>query len=196
MKKFNCLCCGDCCSGNMKINLNLYDVYKLGKHMGFSSTKELFEKNILKLVLGQNSIKIPQMVFKIVPYKFCPFLINDVDEEMKLKGYCSLHPYKKPLVCILAPISKEFDVTTELDSYTYTKPTENCLGNFEDEEYPKQELLKPVEYEIEYEKEYFKILNNILTLNRSNYEYDLYYFDLNISFETQLTKLKHLFLAN
>jgi Fe-S-cluster containining protein len=109
MKKFNCKCCGDCCSGDMDIFLNHYDLYKIAAHLGMKSTRELFERKLVELKEGQKGLLLPKLLFKTHPYRFCPFLVNDLDEDNVLKGYCSLHPFTKPLVCILAPTSREYN---------------------------------------------------------------------------------------
>lgn len=186
MKRFNCTSCGDCCSGLMEIRLNLYDLYKMAKHLKLTNTKLLFTKGYLKLIKGQNNILIPQMIFKIKPYSFCPFLINDLDEEMELKGYCSLHPYIKPLVCILAPISKEYDIELNSNSYSFTKPTEHCPGTLEGDDLPVEDLLLPVKLEIDYENQFYNILNIILKDKIENYVDLLYYFDITDNFESTL----------
>lgn len=190
MKKFNCLCCGDCCSGNMSIKLNIYDLYKMGKHLKLNSTKELFDKKILCFKTGQNSIFIPEIVFKTSPYKFCPFLINDLNEDMVLKGYCSLHPFIKPLVCILAPISKLYKTVDKSINYSSTIPTENCSGEFYGNDVPIEDLLKPVKDEIIYENQFYDILDSIMINEIENYREDLYYFNLEDSFIKTFNNLR------
>ncbi len=178
----------------MDIKLNLYDLYKIGKYLGLESTSQLFNKKIVSLSKGQNGIDIPKMIFKTSPYTFCPFLINDMDEDMNLKGYCSLHPYKKPLVCILAPISKEYDTETLKENYSFTKPTENCPGTLSDDEFDINELLKPVASEIKYENRYFSILEYILANDIKNYQDKLYHFKLKDSFDEIIESKANFFL--
>ncbi len=191
MKKFNCLCCGDCCSGDMSIKLNIYDLFKMGKHLKLNSTKELFDKKILTFKTGQNGIIIPEIVFKTSPYKFCPFLINDLNDVMELKGYCSLHPFIKPLVCILAPISKTFETDGRRSEYSFTKPTENCPGELVGDDLPIDELLEPVKDEIFFENQFYTILDIIMVKNIENYKERLYYFNLEDSFINTIDNIRN-----
>ncbi len=195
MDFFNCRCCGDCCSGEMIINLNIYDLFKMARHLSLKNTKELFDKGFVKLSIGQNGVYIPQIKFKTVPYKFCPFLINDLNEEMVLKGYCSLHPYKKPLVCILAPYSKEFDTKTKDVNYFYTKPTENCPGELLEGK-TSNILPDSLHLEIEYEGDFFNLLQLIRDKNLIDYCNKLYYFPTSDNFPELFDKIKSNFIEN
>lgn len=183
MKTFDCKCCGDCCSGSMVIKLNLYDMYKMAKHLKYNNTKQLFTNGYLKLTKGQNGIEIPQIVFKKYPYPFCPFLINDLNEDMELKGFCSLHPYKKPLVCILAPTSKLYNSKTNCNEYSFTKPTENCPGELVGEDLSIDIHLQPIKDEILYENEFFTILDMILEKKIKGYTEYLYHFNTEQPFQ-------------
>lgn len=174
----------------MNIKLNIYDLFKLGKHLKLNSTKELFDKKLLKFKIGQNGITIPEINFKTSPYKFCPFLINDLSEKMKLKGYCSLHPFIKPLVCILAPISKIFETDKQKSKYNFTKPTENCPGKQVGDNIQVEKLLEPVEVEMIFENIFYNILNIIMEKSIENYKERLYYFNLNDSFITTFDNIR------
>ncbi|QEN05846.1 hypothetical protein EW093_14430 [Thiospirochaeta perfilievii] len=190
MKEFQCKCCGDCCSGDMEIFLNLYDLYKIAKHRGYTSTKTLFDNRIVSIAKGQNSMLFPRMVFKKYPYKFCPFLINDVDEKMNIRGFCSLHPYTKPLVCILAPHSKIYDNDSKESKYIYTKPTESCPGKLADFENSNKQILDPILLELAYDNDFFNILSLIKDKNIQNYESKLYYFSTKRAFKDTMLQLR------
>ena len=185
MKSFNCLCCGDCCSGNMDIKLNLYDLYKLSKHLKYSSTSELFSNKIVELKKGQNNVFIPTLIFKKDPYPFCPFLINDLQEDSTLKGFCSIHPFVKPLVCILAPYSKEYDSGSKIVNYSYIKPTMSCNGKL----LLQDNILEHIADEIEFEHEYFQILERITTNKKSNYNEKIYFFSVCTDFRDIISNL-------
>ena len=182
MKNFSCTCCGDCCSGLMDIRINIYDIYKMAKHLKIQNSKDLFTKGYLKLLKGQNNLYTPKINFKTKPYPFCPFLINDVNENMELKGFCSLHPYIKPLVCILAPITKVYNTETGINEFGFIKPTESCPGELIGEHTPIEDILLPVKNEIEYENSFYDILNTIIDKKIDNYIDDLYYFNTDIPF--------------
>lgn len=183
MNQFSCKCCGDCCSGEMDIKLNIYDLYKMAKHLHLKNTKELFLQGYVKFEKGQNELFIPTMVFKKSPYPFCPFLINDVDEEFNVRGFCSLHPYIKPLVCILSPYSKVYDCDTGEYSYSVVKPSDHCPGKFEKMQLTPEEYLEPVQQEIVWEHRYFDLLHHIKEKNTANYNQRLYYFNIDRPFE-------------
>ncbi|MBN2618430.1 MAG: YkgJ family cysteine cluster protein [Spirochaetales bacterium] len=189
MKLFDCKCCGDCCSGLMDIKLNLYDLYKIAKHLNLDSTKQLFEKKIVALRDSQNGIKQPFIVFKKSPYKFCPFLINDISENYDLKGYCSLHPYIKPLVCILAPISREYDATFNNSKYFITIPTESCPGEFKGSDVEIDDILKPINEEILYENSFYSYLSIFNEKTLKENKWDIYYFDTHKDFSTIIKEI-------
>lgn len=177
----------------MNIKLNLFDLFKMAKHLNLNSTGELFEQRYLTLIPGQNGMIIPEIYFKKTPYEFCPFLINDLNENMELKGFCSLHPYIKPLVCILAPISRIYDSDKKTSQYSFTKPTENCPGTLTGCDLPISNLLNPIEKELCYENEYYDILNIIQKKHIKNYNQRLYYFDIDESFTKIITKLRSIY---
>lgn len=173
----------------MDIILNIYDLYKIGKHFKLNNTKQLFERGYITLAKGQNEVTVPKIRFKTDPYSFCPFLINDIDEDFNLKGFCSLHPYIKPLVCILAPISKEYSAYSDITNYSFTIPTNNCPGVDSKYKVTVKESIEPVTDEIEYEKLFFKCLDKIIEEGIINYSDKLYFFDLNKDFNTILDSL-------
>jgi hypothetical protein len=177
----------------MDIKLNLYDLYKMAKELGFSSTEMLFTKGYVELVEGQNGLKLATMKFKIKPVMFCPFLINDVDDNFKLRGFCSLHPYKKPLVCILAPISREYDVDSKTSNYFTTHPTENCPGTYSKNDVELSTMLQPINNEIKYEEIYYDILDMILTHNITDYFAPLYHFNTSSTFPEIISSIYNYF---
>ena len=187
MKNFNCTCCGECCSGDIDIYINHYDLYKIAKHLQMESTKELFDKKFVELKEGQNRILLPKLRFKTSPYKFCPFLVNDLDENNILKSYCSLHPLAKPLVCALAPVSKEYDTDTGKTRYFYTRLTESCPGTFDIDDTEDREITAPVLKEIEYEEMFFRILDRIIKSVTTDYSDELYYFPVSDEYDDIIT---------
>lgn len=180
----------------MDIFLNIYDLFKIGTHLKLDNTTELFSKNLVKLKVGQNGITIPVINFKKSPYKFCPFLINDVDHDFNLKGFCSLHPYIKPLVCILAPVSKVYSPVENITSYSFIKPTENCPGLQVDKNVSVKEAIEPVINEIKYEERFFSCLESIIHNKISDYQTELYHFDLEKDFDLIQSEIESIFLAN
>ncbi len=58
---FSCKCCGDCCSGDMDIFINLYDIYKMAKHLNYTNSRSLFDNGYLSLELGQNSVVVAKV---------------------------------------------------------------------------------------------------------------------------------------
>ena len=65
-----------------------------------------------------------------MPYRQCPFLINDVDDTGTYHGLCSLHPHHKPLVCALSPLSREVEDGAGIvgESWSFVPPVEGCPG--------------------------------------------------------------------
>jgi hypothetical protein len=158
---FQCTCCGDCCTGNMEININIYDLYKLAVRFGMTSTGELFEKGFIKLVQVQNGCWTPQIIFKTQPFQFCPWLINDLGDDEVLRGFCSLHPFDKPLICKMAPAGRVVDFDYNQISYMLTPPTESCPGMEIKHENTLSVLKKELHDELELEYRYYAILENL-----------------------------------
>lgn len=158
---FKCTCCGDCCTGNMQININLFDLYKISRKMGLHSTKELFLRKLVKLVQVQNGCWTPQIIFKTQPFEFCPWLINDMGDNGILRGFCSLHPYHKPLICKMAPAGRVVDFDNNQISYMLTPPTEHCPGMEIQYENTLLDLKKELYEELDLEYRYYNILENL-----------------------------------
>ncbi len=148
-----------------------------------TGTKELFDKKFVELKEGQNNVFLPKIHFKTYPYKFCPFLINDPDENNILKSYCSIHPQTKPLVCKLAPISREYDTETGRTQYFYTRLADSCLGNHDCDDIDVQEVISPFLKEIKYEEIFFQTLDWIIKSRITDYSDELYYFPVSCGYD-------------
>jgi len=157
---FKCQLCGDCCRGDMTIPLNLNDLQKMTKHLKLSSAHELTEKSYIQWQSDDNSVWRPVMKFRNPPYDFCPFLSNKVEDDGSVKGLCTLHPYKKPLVCNLAPMGK---ILNEDDSVSWclVPPTENCPGMNSKEIFSASEILNKLRTEMSRENTYFRVLEHL-----------------------------------
>ncbi|MCP4179695.1 MAG: hypothetical protein GY756_18200 [bacterium] len=190
--KFDCICCGDCCTGNMEININLYDLYKLSKHFNFDNTSELFNRDLVRLVQVQNNCWTPQIIFRQKPFTFCPWLINDMGEDDILRGFCSLHPHSKPLICKMAPAGRTVDFEKNLISYKLTSPTENCPGMKSHKENNLLDLTLKLKDELEYEYRFYRILEQIKdkSISKNLILKELYSFDLNLDFKKILSELE------
>ncbi len=160
----------------MDIFLNHFDLYKMARHLGMKSTRELFDRRLVELKEGQKGLLIPKLLFKTHPCRFCPFLINDLDENNVLKSYCSLHPHRKPLVCILAPTSREFDTESGESRFFHTRLTDACSGTTGTGDADERADASPVLKEIRYEEIFFRTLDRILKKDITDYLEDLYYF--------------------
>lgn len=135
--------------------------------MKLSSTGELFEKGLVKLVQVQNESWTPQIVFKSSPFKFCPWLINDLGDDDVLRGFCSLHPHHKPLICKMAPAGREVDFLSNDVSYMLTAPTENCPGMNIPFENKLSDLKTELKEELDYEIRFYKLLEVLQKMHLS-----------------------------
>lgn len=183
--RFRCICCGDCCTGNMEININLFDLHKLGKRLEMESTSELFSSGLVGLFEGQNGVLVPRIIFKTRPFPFCPWLINDPGDDGVLRGFCSMHPHDKPLVCKLAPVSRTVDFADDSEIFYLTAPTENCPGMKYSDDNSLRELKSSLRRELAYEKRFYRILER-MTHREECSESDfinLYTFDCSRSFD-------------
>jgi len=186
---FQCSCCGECCSGNMDININLYDLYKIAQKLGFPSTEQLFHQKFVKLAEGQNGAWIPRINFRRKPFPFCPWLINDLGDDSVLRGFCSLHPQDKPLVCKLAPAGRIADLAGGSEQYVLTAPTENCPGMESCCENSLSELKKELRHELDFELRFFALLESMSGRGRDAYE-RIYGLDCALPFENQMRALE------
>jgi Fe-S-cluster containining protein len=165
--QFECTKCGNCCTGDQRVSLNPYDLYKIALFKGYADTGMLFDYKLVHLVQSQNKAWIPQIRFKSIAkgHRFCPFLINELDEQNKLLGLCSLHPDKKPLICAMAPVGRVVDFASGTENFIYVKPAPDCPGVDIQKDNKLSDLQKAMEMELYYEKEFLKILNAIVAKN-------------------------------
>ena len=165
--QFECTKCGNCCTGDQKVSLNPYDLYKMARFKGYNNTGMLFDHKLVHLVQSQNKAWIPQIRFKSIAkgHRFCPFLINELDEQNKLLGLCSLHPDKKPLICAMAPVGRVVDFASGAENFIYVKPAPDCPGVDIQKDNKLSDLHKAMEMELYCEKEFLKILNAIVVKN-------------------------------
>ena len=158
---FRCTLCANCCTGDQSVLLNLYDLYIMAGHLSMANTKQLFDDHWLRLLKIEQNVWLPQVRFKLKPYKFCPFLISDRSECGKLIGLCSLHPENKPLVCAMAPVGRIIDFESDKDEFVYVKPAPDCPGvNIKQVNY-LDDLKKNYKIELVYQKRFFNILEHI-----------------------------------
>ena len=127
---FNCTVCGECCRGDQKVWLNPADLKRLAAHLGLPGEGELEYKRIIIEEAGQHGIRRPRLRFKPSPAGLqCPFLVNDLDENGRLWGKCSLHETgAKPLVCRLAPLARTVDLQKGEEEWREVPPVIGCPG--------------------------------------------------------------------
>ncbi|MGD9489513.1 MAG: YkgJ family cysteine cluster protein [Calditrichaceae bacterium] len=188
--RFDCTTCGNCCTGDMKINLNLFDLYKMARFKKFSDTGELFRQNLVTLVKGQYNVWMPRIRFKTKPEVFCPFLINELDEHGGIKGLCSMHPHHKPLICSLAPAGRIIDFDHGHINYVYVKPAPDCEGVNSGKLNYLSDIEKEYKVELEYQYRFYKILENIKShaISRETMMNELYAFRVDSDFEDILAE--------
>jgi len=190
--QFKCTCCGDCCTGNMEININLYDLYKISRKLGYKSTEELFLRKFVKLIQVQNDCWTPQIIFRTHPFQFCPWLINHMGDDDILRGFCSLHPFDKPLICKMAPAGRVVDFDNNEISYMLTPPTENCPGMINKGKNKLSELKNDLHDELDLEYRFYNILENLekKSLTEIVMLNEFYIFDTDGEFEEILSELE------
>ncbi len=189
---FQCTCCGDCCTGNMEININVYDLYKIARRLKLPSTGDLFKKKLVELQQVQNNCWTPQLVFKTSPFVFCPWLINDMGDDDVLRGFCSLHSHDKPLICKMAPAGRVVDFDNGRVSYMLTPPTENCPGMEIQNVNKLSDLKKVLHMELQFEYRFYGILE-ILEKKQISKELmldEFYSFSTNRDFSEILAELE------
>jgi len=155
---FTCTLCGECCSGDMKVFLNSYDLYRMAQFHNMAETGELFDRNLVMMEEGQNGLLLPRIRFKSNPYPFCPFLINDFSEEKGLRGLCSLHPDHKPLVCRLAPLTRTLDLDSREEQFDFIPPHPGCPGCGRGDRLNPEVIGKEMREELDFEMRYFRLL--------------------------------------
>jgi len=192
--QFECTQCGNCCTGDQQVHLNPYDLYKMALYNGFNHTKQLFDKNLVHLVRSQNNAWIPQIKFKSISkakHKFCPFLINELDEQNKLLGLCSLHPDNKPLICSMAPVGRMIDFKENSEKFIFVKPAPDCPGVEINKENILDDLKKLLKKELEHEKQFLKVLEQIVLKNlpKKFYLKHLYFFSIETNIKDIFDKI-------
>lgn len=192
---FECTKCGNCCTGDQKVNLNPYDLYKMARYKGFNHTKDLFDSRLVHLVKSQNNAWIPQIKFKSVSkkkLKFCPFLVNQITDDNKLLGLCSLHPNLKPLICSMSPVGRVLDFKQETEQYIFVKPATDCPGVERKKANNLVEQIESKKDELDYEKRFIKILDYITLKNihQKIYIDHLYYFYVHLPFKKIILNLE------
>jgi Fe-S-cluster containining protein len=193
---FECTQCGNCCTGDQKVNLNLYDLYNMALYKGFKNTGQLFDAEIVHLVKAQNNVWTPQIKFKSIKKTsgqklfskqdlvFCPFLINELDDQNHLKGLCSLHPHKKPLICTMAPVGRILDLKEGKEDFVFVKPAPDCPGVESQKTNRLADLQNDLADELAYEKRFYKLLESLdKTASKSFYLKRIYSFPTILPFE-------------
>ena len=157
-QRFSCSLCGECCSGSMRVFLNSYDLYKICRFLKEKHTTALFERQLVEWGEGQNGLKLLKIRFKSHPFPFCPFLINNFQEETGLRGLCSLHADHKPLICKLAPLTRELDLDTGEDKFGFIPPHADCPGCGRGDPVDKGSVKRDLQEELNYETAYYRLL--------------------------------------
>lgn len=179
----------------------MFDLYKMAHFKNYTNTRQLLLKQFVILVPGQNNVFVPMIKFKrlisrkkssAMPYTFCPFLINTLEDDGQLKGYCQLHPRHKPLICGMAPVGRFVDLDTSSEKYVFVKPAPDCAGLESDQQNSLDELKKSFKKDLEYEIRFFRILRNIADKQLSKNEIieTLYSFDVQLPFKETLQHIE------
>ena len=182
---FDCTKCGNCCSGDIRITLNLYDLYKIAHFLKIKSTHKLFDQNYVRLFkLNEHNVWLPEIQFKTSPLKFCPFLINDADDKNYIQGLCRLHPEYKPLICSMAPIGRILDFDEESDQFVFLKSAPDCPGVYEKKENHLSEDIATFSDELNLQKRFFRILGQLKEIDYSieYYQENIYQFNIDLDF--------------
>lgn len=181
---FDCTRCGNCCTGDIRITLNLYDLYKMARFLKMASTEKLFEQNYVQLFKHEHNVWLPEIKFKSRPLTHCPFLLNDADEYNYIQGLCSLHPEYKPLVCALAPVGRILDFDEKEDQFVFIKPAPDCPGiDIQKQNHLSNDIIQ-LEKELNWQKRFFKILDRLKKAEHSERYFpdNLYQFPVNTEF--------------
>ncbi len=194
--KFQCTRCGNCCTGDQEVFLNLYDLYKMARALGFLHTRDLFTKIVVTLERSQQDVFFPKIRFRTRPFKFCPFLHHESIEPDETITSCALHPDHKPLICHLAPVGRVLDMANNNDYYVFVKPAPDCPGVHSSRENLLSDWLEGLEQELEYQKTFFTILEHIKSFrwNKKQTLEALYFFDVTLPFPEIITSLQKQFV--
>ena len=127
---FRCRICGECCRGDQKVWLNPSDLQRLASHLGAAGSGALESRGLIVREAGEHDIVRPRLRFRLGPAgRSCPFLMNDLDDDGRLWGRCSLHGTSaKPLVCRLAPLARFLDLATGSEEWFEIPPVIGCPG--------------------------------------------------------------------
>ena len=153
---FSCTNCGNCCTGDQKVHLTLYDLYKLAQFHKFRFTHQLFDAGIIVLIRTDRNVYVPRIRFKVRPFRFCPYLIHTPE-----KGLCNLHPDHKPLICSLAPVGHVLDFEKDEQAFLFVKPAPDCPGVHSSQVNYISDVIAKYEIELDYQKRFFTMLNKI-----------------------------------
>ncbi len=190
---FKCTLCGDCCTGEQEVLLNWYDLYKMARFLSYTHTAPLFEEGWLELVPDKtHAVWRPRIRFKEKPFKFCPFLNNELDEHNELKGYCQMHPRHKPLVCALAPVGCQYDSVKKETRFLLVPPTEWCPGMNSRAWNDLSEYLRNFRQEIAYQEIFFEALEKQKQAHWSKEDFlnEFYAFAVDEDFEKIIQELQ------
>ncbi len=200
---FECTLCGDCCVGDQEVLLNWYDLYNMAQFLSYEHTGQLFTEQWIELVQDETqNVWRPKIRFKEKPFKFCPFLTNELDERNELKGYCQMHPYHKPLVCALAPVGCRYDAQTHNTQFILVPPTEDCPGMNRPKFNLLSDYLTGFEKALHFQAVFFEALERLKhhRLSAAQFREHLYSFGVASSFErilaTLIENLNHRFQIN
>lgn len=189
---FECTRCGNCCSGDQKVFLNLYDLYKLARYHQFDNTRKLFDAGIVLLVEDQNNAFLPRLRFRIKPFPFCPYLMHEPVENNKIQTYCLLHPDFKPLVCSMAPVGRIVDFEKNEDHFVFVKPAPDCPGIKSKKENSLGDIISEYQQALRYQLAFFQLLQKAREqdFKREAYLDLIYSMQTTLSFDEVLNLLK------
>jgi len=193
---FNCARCGNCCTGDQKVFLNLYDLYKLARFKNYKHSKLLFDAALVVLVKEQNNAFLPRIRFKRKPYSFCPFLLHlQTNPETFITG-CMLHPFHKPLICALAPLGRVIDLDENSDDYIFVKPAPDCSGVHSKQANSLDKVKTQYRQELDFQYRFFTLLQKAKNkhFGRKNHLEQLYYFALDRPFAAILAEKEKNFM--
>jgi Fe-S-cluster containining protein len=139
---FRCTICGECCRGDQAVWLNSLDMSRLAEYVDRNERRSpaladcpspkdyLQAQRIVVVETGQNGALRPRLRFRPGPAGLsCPFLVNDLDEDGRLWGKCTLHyTQAKPLVCRLAPLARTVDLAEGSEVWMEVPPVAGCPG--------------------------------------------------------------------
>ena len=139
------------------------DVLKLSEHLKLDNTVQLWENEYVITDKGQNGTLLPRLKFAGLSPGFCPFVINDWNDEKKsLKGFCSIHKQAKPLICRMAPVAREVDIEEDTEEFFIKEPVEGCPGTGASSGLYLADYLKPLKEELFLEKKWFMLMSKML----------------------------------